>query len=166
LHRIIHRLRSGHRIRGLKTLGVDEISYCKGHNYATLVYDLDRSFVVWVGEGKGRETIDKFFNSMLSDYKKNQITAGRCDMSEAYIGTIKTHCPNATLVLDRLPIVKALNAAVDEVRKEQWRDENIDQRKVLKGLRWLLYRHSLTRTQVNTRTLKALEKANSRIYRA
>jgi transposase len=166
LHRVIQRLRAGHRIRGLKTLGVDEISYCKGHKYATLVYDLDRSVVVWVGEGKGRETIDKFFNSMLSDYQKRQITAASCDMSEAYIGAIKRHCPNATLVLDRFHIVKALNAAVDEVRKEQWREANIDDRKALKGLRWLLYRHSSTRSQEDTRTLKALEKANNRIYRA
>jgi transposase len=166
LHRVIQRLRSGHRIRGLKTLGVDEISYCKGHKYATLVYDLDRSVVVWVGEGKGRETIDKFFNSMLSAYQKRQITSASCDMSEAYIGAIKRHCPNATLVLDRFHIVKALNAAVDEVRKEQWREANIDDRKALKGLRWLLYRHSSTRSQEDTRTLKALEKANNRIYRA
>jgi transposase len=42
-------------------------------------------FVVWVGEGKGRETIDKFPNTMLSDYQKRQIIAGSCDMSEAYI---------------------------------------------------------------------------------
>ncbi|VAW88359.1 hypothetical protein MNBD_GAMMA18-1490 [hydrothermal vent metagenome] len=31
LHRSIERIRSGHRIRGLKTLGVDEIAYSKGH---------------------------------------------------------------------------------------------------------------------------------------
>jgi transposase len=166
LHRIIQRLRKGHRIRSLKTLGVDEISYCKGHKYATLVYDLDRSVVVWVGEGKGRETIDKFFNTMLSDYQKRQIIAGSCDMSEAYIGAIKNHCPNATLVLDRFHIVKALNETVDEVRKEQWREANIDDRKALKGLRWLLYRHSATRSREDTSTLKALEKANNRIYRA
>jgi transposase len=46
----------------VKTIGIDEISYCKGHKYATLVYDLDRSVVLWVGEGKGRTTIDKFFS--------------------------------------------------------------------------------------------------------
>lgn len=166
LHRSINSIRSGHRIRGLKTIGIDEISYCKGHKYATLVYDLDRSVVVWVGEGKGRKTIDKFFNTMLSDYQKQQITAGSCDMSDAYIGAIKTHCPNATLVLDRFHIVKALNAAVDEVRKEQWREAGVDGRKALKGLRWLLYRHSSTRSRKDTRTLKALEKANNRIYRA
>jgi len=166
LHRSIERIRSGHRIRGLKTLGVDEIAYSKGHKYATLVYDLDRSVVVWVGEGKGRKTIDKFFNNALSDYQKKAITAGCCDMSDAYIGAIKAHCPNATLVLDRFHIVKALNAALDEVRKEQWREACADDRKALKGLRWLLYRHSFTRSRKETRTLKMLEKANNRIYRA
>jgi transposase len=166
LHRSIDSIRSGHRIRGLKTIGIDEISYCKGHKYATLVYDLDRSVVVWVGRGKGRKTIDKFFNNMLSDYQRQRITAGSCDMSDAYIGAIKTHCPNATLVLDRFHIVKALNAAVDEVRKEQWREAGVDERKVLKGLRWLLYRHSSTRSRKDTYTLNALEKANNRIYRA
>ena len=166
LHRSIERIRSGHRVRGLKILGVDEIAYSKGHKYATLVYDLERSVVVWVGEGKGRETIDRFFNDALSDYQKQAITAGCCDMSDAYIGAIKAHCPNATLVVDRFHMVKALNAAVDEVRKEQWREASTDDRKTLKGLRWLLYRHSSTRSRKNTRTLKALEKANNRIYRA
>ncbi len=166
LHRSIERIRSGHRIRGLKTIGIDEISYCKGHKYATLVYDLDRSVVVWIGQGKGRETIDKFFRETLSDYQKQKITAGCCDMSDAYIGAIKDHCPNATLVLDRFHIVKALNAAVDEVRKQQWREAGVDDRKALKGLRWLLYRHSSTRSRKDTRTLKSLEKGNKRIYRA
>jgi transposase len=166
LHRCIKRIRSGHRIRGLKTIGIDEVAYCKGHKYATLVYDLNRSVVVWIGEGKGRETIDKFFDTQLSDYQKQQITGACCDMSEAYIGAITTHCPNAALVLDRFHIVKALNGAVDEVRNAQWREANVADRKALKGLRWLLYRHSSTRSAQDTRTLRALDKGNRRIYRA
>ena len=39
-------------------------------------------------------------------------------------------------------------------------------RKALKGLRWLLYRHSSTRSRRDTQTLRALEKHNRRIYRA
>ena len=77
LHRTIGRLREGHRIRGLKTIGVDEISYHKGHKYATLVYDLERSCVVWIGQGKGREAIDRFFNEALSDYQKEAISGSR-----------------------------------------------------------------------------------------
>ena len=40
LHRSIQRRRAGHRVRGLKNMGVVEISIRKGHKYATLAYDL------------------------------------------------------------------------------------------------------------------------------
>ena len=166
LHRAITRIREGHRIRGLKTIGIDEIAYCKGRKYATIVYDIDRACVVWVGKGKGRETIDVFFNEMLSDYQKDKIQWATCDMSQAYIGAIETHCPNAKLVLDRFHIVKKLNEAVDQVRKEQWREASVDERKALKGLRWLLFRHSSTRSKRQTRILNQLRKGNKRIHRA
>ena len=166
LHRTITRIREGHRIRGLKTIGIDEIAYCKGRKYATIVYDIDRACVVWVGKGKGRETIDVFFNEMLSDYQKDKIQWATCDMSQAYIGAIETHCPNAKLVLDRFHIVKKLNEAVDQVRKEQWREASVDERKALKGLRWLLFRHSSTRSKRQTRILNQLRKGNRRIHRA
>lgn len=166
LHRTIHRIRDGHKIRGLKTIGIDEISYCKGHKYATVVYDLDRCCVVWVGQGKGRETIDIFFTQHLSDYQKSKIERATCDMSRAYIGAIEDHCPNATLVLDRFHIAKALNEAVDGVRKEEWQKASADERKALKGLRWLLFRHSSNRSPKDSRILNALRKGNRRIHRA
>ncbi len=45
---------------------------------------------------------------------------------------------HATLVIDRFHVVKALNEAVDEVRKERWRVRDTRGRKATKGLRWLL----------------------------
>jgi transposase len=166
LHRSIERHREGHRIRELRLLGIDEVSYRKGHKYATLVYDLERAVVLWVGQGKARESIDAFFEQALSTYQKAQVRAACCDMSETYIGAIQHHCPNAKLVLDRFHVVKAINDALDEVRKEQWRVADASERKALKGLRWLLYRHSSTRSRRDTRTLQALERGNRRIYRA
>ena len=166
LHRLIARRRTGHRIRGLKTVGIDEISYAKGHQYATLVYDLERSRVVWVGQGKARETIDTFFRDHLSASQKARIRWACCDLSETFIGAIGQHCPNAELVLDRFHVVKALNEAVDEVRKQQWRQACGEDRKLLKGLRWVLLSHSARRSPKDRDTLKTLEKANRRIYRA
>ncbi len=89
LHRTITGIRDGHRIRGLKSIGIDEVSYHKGNKYITVVYDLERSRVVWVGEGKGRSTIDRFFEEELSKYQKEQIKWACCDMSETYIGAIR-----------------------------------------------------------------------------
>jgi transposase len=166
LHRTITRLREGHRIGGLKALGIDEVSYRKGHKYVTVVYDLERSCVVWVGEGKARETIDRFFQEQLSTEQREQIQWACCDMSETFIGAIKEHCPNAELVLDRFHIVKALNEALDEVRKEQWREASGAQRKALKGLRWLLFRHPKKRSEADTELLNELRKSNRRIHRA
>lgn len=166
LHRIIHRVRDDHKIRGVTTLGVDEISFCKGRKFATLVYDLDRARVLWVGQGKGRESIDRFFNECLSEGQKARILWASCDMSRAYTEAIKHHCPNATLVIDRFHVVKALNEAVDEVRKEQWRALDTEGRKAIKGLRWLLGMHSRNRTKGHTRFLNSLRNANRRIHRA
>lgn len=166
LHRVINRLRDGHRIRGLKTIGIDEISYSKGRKFATVVYDIERSCVVWVGPGKGREAIDDFFSNNLSAFQKSKIEWATCDMSRTYIGAIEDHCPNATLVLDHFHIAKALNDAVDAVRKEQWRLAEKDERLTLKGLRWLLYKHSSNRSKSDSRVLNSLHKGNRRIHRA
>ena len=88
-------------------------------------------------------------------------------MAQTYIDAIEHWCPNATLVLDRFHIVKALNNAVDEVRKEQWRQASKEERVALKGLRWLLYMHSSKRTKEDVKRLKALYmNGNRRIHRA
>ncbi|MCD6197316.1 MAG: ISL3 family transposase [Deltaproteobacteria bacterium] len=167
LHRTITRFRQRHKIRTLTHIGIDEISYCKGRKYATIVYDLKHSRVVWIGKGKGRKTIDRFFEKELSNYQRQQIIAASCDMAQTYIDAIEHWCPNATLVLDRFHIVKALNNAVDEVRKEQWRQASKEEKVALKGLRWLLYMHSSKRTKEDVKRLKALYmNGNRRIHRA
>lgn len=166
LHRTITRIRDGHRIRGLTAIGIDEVSYRKGHKYVTVVYDLNRSCVVWVGPGKKRSTIDKFFNEMLSDHQKKKIEWACCDMSETYIGAVLDHCPNARLVLDRFHIAKALSEAMDEVRKQEWRTATGAERKALKGLRWILFKHPSNRTPEDKRILATIRRSNRRIHRA
>jgi len=165
-HHSITRLRKNHKIGNPKSIGIDEISYCKGHKYATVAYDIERSCVVWVAKGKGREAIDAFFNEVLSSEQKQGIRWATCEMSQACIGAIEHHCPNVTLVPDRFHIAKALNDAVDEVRKQEWRKASGAERKALKGLRWLLYKHSSNRSKEERATLEALRNGNRRIHRA
>jgi len=166
LHDAITRIRAGHRIRGLKSIGVDEIAYKKNKKYATIVYDLDKSRVIWVGDGKKKETLNTFFNDKLSIYQKKQIKWASCDMSEGYINAIIENCPNVKLVLDKFHIVKALGTAMDEVRKQQWRELSKSERKAIKGLRWLLFKHSSNRSKSDTRIINRLKTGNRRIYRA
>lgn len=166
VHSIITRERADHKIRDLTLMGVDEISYGKGHKYATIIYDLKRAKVVWVGAGKGSETLELFLKTKLSEYQRTKIRFACCDMSKAYISTIEKKLNKTTLVIDRFHIVKALNAAMDEVRKQEWRKVSKAKRLALKGIRWILFRHSSTRTKAHTRMIKSLRRGNNRIYRA
>lgn len=69
--------------------------------------------------------------------------------------------------MDRFHVAKALNSAVDEVQKEQWRKANKNGKKALKGLRWLLYRHPSKRDGKDVQRLKSLYmNGNRRIHRA
>jgi len=167
LHRIVDRIRGDHKIRGLTVLGVDEISYCRGHKYATIVYDLEQSKVVWVGRGKGSETLEEFMKTKLSEAQRGKVRLATCDMSKAYIGVIKRYLVNATLVIDHFHIVKALNEAMDEVRKQEWRKATKKSKAFFKGLRWILFRSSMTRTKKQTRMINRLRRGgNNKIYRA
>ena len=166
LRRSITARRDGQRIRGLRRLGVEEISYCKGRKFATRVYDLERARVVWVGAGKGRETIDRFFCEALSEYRRSQIRWASCNMSRAYTEAIKPHYPNATLLIDHFHLTKALNEAADAVRKEEWSLLAGEQRKAIKELRWRLYRHPATRIKGQTWVLNRLRHCHRRIHRA
>jgi hypothetical protein len=66
LHRIVIRVRTGHRIQALVSTGIDEVSYKKCQNYLTWVYSRHRSKVLWVAEGKGRETIDRLLTEVAA----------------------------------------------------------------------------------------------------
>jgi len=166
LHRIINRSRSNHKVRGLRVIGVDEISYLKGKKYATVVYDLERSVVVWIGKGKAKKTLQEFLDNKLSEHQRNQIKAACCDMARGYVNALTEKLPNARLTIDKFHVVKALNEAVDEVRKQAWRNLDKDQRKSIKGLRWLLFYNSTNRSKADSRALNALRKSNNQIYRA
>jgi transposase len=168
LHRCVQRERKDHEIGTLTSLGIDKIPYPKGKKFATIVYDLERSKVVWIGKdkGKGRETIDHFFDKVLGKEKSSNVKTASCDMAQAYIGAIEQYCKNSKLALDRFHVVKAINDAVDEVREEAWSGLSKDERKAIKVLHWLLYRNFTTRNKSDTKTLNDLKKGNNKIYRA
>ena len=51
-----------HRVwKPLQVIGIDEVSRSKGQRYLTLVYDLVRRRLVWIGENRDAETMEQFF---------------------------------------------------------------------------------------------------------
>jgi transposase len=50
------------RFAGLSRIGIDEISYKRGHRYLTVVVDHDSGRLVWAAAGHDRATLQTFFD--------------------------------------------------------------------------------------------------------
>jgi len=125
------------KLKHLKQIAIDEISTGKGHRYVTIVMDLESGAVVHVGEGKGGDALTAFWKRLRRSGAKVEAVA--TDMSPAYIDAVLTHLPNATLVFDRFHVIKLYNEKLSELRRALYRQlEDTMQKKVLKGVRWLL----------------------------
>ena len=104
----------------LSTVGMDETSVAKGHDYITLFVDMDQRKTLHIAEGKDSETV-KDFAGYLSDHKgkPEQITSVSCDMSPAFIKGVTDNLPKAEITFDKFHILKIINEAVDDVRRQE-----------------------------------------------
>ena len=103
-------------------IGVDEKSVAKGHNYITLVCDLDESTVEHIPDDRKQTSLDSYFNG-LSQEQREGIEAVAMDIWDPYIASIMTHVPHAgdKIVFDRYHLMTHMGKAVDEVRKKEHR---------------------------------------------
>ena len=129
------------RLKGLRRIAVDEISFRKRHRYITVVTDHDSGDVIWVAEGKSSEVLKSFFNE-IGPEACEAIEIVTIDMSAAYRKAILESLPNAQIVYDHFHIAKLANEALNEVRRELVREADDKQKAAeIKGTMWpLLHR--------------------------
>ncbi len=125
------------RLKHVKQIAIDEISTGKGHQYVTIVLDLESGAVLHVGQGKGGDALLDFWRRLRASGAK--IEAVATDMSPAYIEAVTTYLPGAMLVFDRFHVIKLYNEKLSDLRRELHRQlADTMQKDVLKGVRWLL----------------------------
>jgi len=147
----------------LRILAIDEIAIRKGHTYMTVVLDYETGRVVWMGEGRGKETLDLFFAGM-TERQKAAIEAVAIDMWEPYINRIRHSCPHAKIVFDLFHLVKAFGKVIDEVRRQEVRHaETRGDAKVVKGSRYLLLKNRSNLRPKQRARLRELLAVNERL---
>lgn len=127
----------------IRYLAMDEFALHKGHRYATVVVEPTRRQVLWIGEGRSRETAAAFF-AQLPAGAAERIEAVAIDMTTAYELEIRAHCPQAEIVYDLFHVVaKYGREVIDRVRVDEANRlrEAPQARKVVKSSRWLLLRN-------------------------
>jgi len=128
------------KLKHLRHIAIDEIAFAKGHRYLTVVMDLFKGVVVFVGEGKGAKALAPFWKRLRSS--KAKIEAVAMDMSVAYRQAVSTCLPMAKIVFDRFHVVKLFNDRLSALRRQLYSEAaDLLHKKVLKGTRWLLLKN-------------------------
>lgn len=116
VHRIVGRVVAEHltptRFDGLRRIGVDEVSYKRGHKYLTVVVDHDRRRVVWVGEGKSAATMGAFYVE-LGPRRCAELEFVTMDGGTAYHRATREHAPQAVICMDPFHVMKWAGEALD-----------------------------------------------------
>ena len=128
------------KLTALKRIAIDEIYLGKRTKYITLVMDLESGAVVYVGDGKGAQSLEPFWKKIRRI--KSNIEAVAMDMGPAYIKAVKENLPGVPIVFDHFHVIKLYNEKLSVLRRDLQRDAEAEQKDVLKGTRWLLLKSS------------------------
>jgi transposase len=147
-------------------IGIDEVSRRKGQVYLTVVYDLERRVLLWVGDDRTEEAVRPFFTKEMGKQRCKTLQVVCMDMWAAYAKLVRDHAVNAQILFDRFHIVKHLNEAVDAARRDLWRQLTTKERVSFKGTRWLLLKNPWNLSSGQKERLSTLVRWNSPLVRA
>jgi len=180
------------RLAGLRRIGIDEISYKRGHKYLTVVVDHDARRLVWAAPGRDKATLEGFFDS-LGEHRSAQITHVTADAADWIATVVKERCPAAVRCADAFHVVAWATDALDQVRRQAWNDARRlaraepkgrpgrprkdgtqasgprpghERAKALKGARYALWKNPGDLTENQTEMLAWIAKTDPRLHRA
>lgn len=154
--------------RPIPYIGVDEKAFRKGHRYHTVVCDLDRSTVEFVGEDRKTESLAAYYER-LTDEQKAALQAVAMDMWEPYIAATRDGLPDgkARIVFDRFHIMREMTKAVDTVRKQEHRDFlRAGEDSPLTGTKYVWLFSEERRPEYHADTFATLQALNLKVGRA
>jgi transposase len=163
------------RFAGLRRIGIDEISYKRGHRYLTVVVDHDSGRLVWAAPGRDKTTLRRFFD-VLGEDRAAQISQVSADAADWIADVVAERCPNAVRCADPFHVVKWATEALDEERRRAWNTARgaVDRRragrargqaKKFKHARYALWKNPEDLTDNQRDKLEWIAKTDPRLYR-
>jgi len=82
---------------------MDEVSRRKGQVYLTVVYDLERRVLLWVGDDRTEEAVRPFFTHEMGKRRCQTLRFVCMDMWAPYANLVREQAVNAQLLLRPVP---------------------------------------------------------------
>jgi transposase len=149
-----------------KAIGSDEIAIKKGHTYRIVVSDLVRRRPIWFGGGDRSEQSMDLFYEWLEAKKTAGMQLAVMEMWRAFEKSTVQHAPQAAILYDKFHVMRHLGAALDTVRKQEYKRLAEKDRSFIKGQKYTLLSRKKNLTLAGRQALKKLLDANKRLHTA
>ena len=165
-----HAVRWGleHRsLDGIRAIGVDELSWKKGHKYLTMVYQIDHGCrrLLHISRTRTAKSFHSFFD-LLGAERALQIKFVASDMWAAFRKVIRSRCSQAVHVLDRFHVMQLMSQAIDQTRRDEVRQLRAKGKDAaLTKTRWVLLKRKRNLTGKQRVRLRELLQWNLRTVR-
>jgi len=151
-------------------ISVDEVSWLKYHRYLTNVIDTDIKKVIWNGQGRKAEVLDRYYIGIGRE-NCEKIESVALDGTKTYISSTNQYAVKALIVYDKFHVMQKLNMAVDTVRRQELRKARVNKRDDLVEMmnchqRFILLKNKANLTEKQAEHLKRLCEVNEPIYKA
>ncbi len=161
------------RFANLRRIGIDEISYKRGHKYLTVVVDHDTGRLLWAAPGRDTATLETFFD-LLGQDRSAAITHVSADGAPWIKKAVTQRCPTAIQCADPFHVVKWATEALDRVRRDAWNaargrhhaGRSRGQAKAIKHARYALWKNPENLTVRQEAKLAWIAKTDPRLHRA
>ena len=143
-------------------VGIDETSSRKGHKYVSVFVDMEQREVVFATPGKDESTITRFADELPKhNGDPAKIHETSMDMSPAFIAGTRKNLASANITFDKFHVVKQLNEAIDEIRRQETKVNPC-----LKGSRYVWLKNPENLTVRQQADLQTLSKENRKLAKA
>jgi len=141
---------------------IDETAAKRGHDYITLVVDMDGRRVVFVADGRSADTVRQFADHLEErGGDASRIKQACIDMSPAFISGVTENLTEAEITFDRFHVMKLIGDAIDEVRRAE-----VKARPELRGTRYVWTKNEPNLTAKQSTVLDTLSSTNLKTARA
>lgn len=151
----------------VRRIGVDEKSAAKGHKYITLVSDLDRGVIEYIGDERKQSSLENYYDG-LTLKQREKIEAVGMDMWEPYVQATLAKVPGAAekIVFDRFHVMGCMGKAVDKVRKAEHKELMAEGDETLKKTKYLWLYNECNVPESREEQFKALQERELKVGRA
>lgn len=161
MQRAVARGLKSRNLNNIRAIGLDEKSFKNGQQYLTILSDPINKKVIDIIEGRKIEDVEELLTWSLSSKQLDGISLVTMDMWKPFMLAVTEVIPQADIIHDKFHTIKYLNNAVNEVRKEEVKTQEL-----LKKTKYLFLKNKEKWTESQSLKFEEINKINSTTSKA